>query len=95
MTSSLTLRDCRGGKSCSRCDKEIKEDERYWSGPYKAFCVPCYDIVKTENAALSKVSNNNYIVSGTCEHCPQDAIGVLWGKKVCAAHINQAITESI
>jgi len=94
--SSLVLRECNSEKACSKCDKTIEKGERYMAGPYKALCIECYDIEKKESTNNSdKKTNNNYIVSGNCAYCSVDAIGILWNKKVCAAHINQIITESI
>ena len=97
--SSLVLRECRGGKNCSKCDRGISIGEKYWSGPYTSLCVVCHD-EKREAAGLQTAGNpgikdDSYVVSGACEYCPSDAIGILWNHKVCAAHINQAITESI
>jgi len=94
--SSLVLRECNSEKTCSKCDKTIEKGEEYMSGPYKALCIECYEIEKKESiSAPGKKTNEDYIVSGSCAYCSADAIGILWNKKVCAAHINQIITESI
>ena len=94
--SSLVLRECNSEKACSKCDKNIEKGEQYMAGPYKALCLNCYEIEKKESvSSTGKGPNNAYIVSGTCAYCSEDAIGVLWNKKVCAAHINQVITESL
>lgn len=93
--SSLILRTCNSDKSCSKCDKPINKGEDYWSGPYKALCIPCHEEDKRESTDIKKTGDDTYIVTGTCVYCKLDAVGVLWGKKICAAHINQILTESI
>lgn len=94
--SSLVLRTCNSEKSCAECSEIIPIGEQYWSGPYKALCINCYETIKRESASKMKDSeNDSHIVTGNCQYCPNPAIGVLWSKKVCAGHINQAITESV
>lgn len=93
--SSLVLRECNSEKSCSKCDNTIEKGDQYMAGPYKALCLECYHIEKREGGSQPKKPSDDYIVAGKCEHCDADAVGILWGKKICAAHINQAITESI
>ena len=93
---SMVLRECRGGKSCNRCNDEIPISEKYWSGPYKSLCKICYDIEKVENeGSTSSNRDNNYTVSGPCHYGPEAAIGVLWDKRVCFEHINKAITDNV
>ncbi len=93
--SSLVLRTCNSEKSCSKCDNTINKGEDYWSGPYKALCKACHEEDKRESTEIKKTLDDTYVVTGKCADCGLDAIGVLWGKKTCAAHINQRITESI
>lgn len=92
---SMVKRMCRGGKSCNKCDNAIPDGDEYWSGPYKSLCLECYEIEKTAEVVSSSIEDDSYIVSGSCSYCPASAIGVLWNKKVCAPHINQALTENI
>ena len=93
--SSLVLRECNSEKNCSKCDKTIVKGEQYMAGPYKALCLDCHQVEKRESVLTPKEINEDYVVSGKCKHCVADAVGILWGIKVCAAHINQAITDSI
>ena len=91
----MVLRICRTSKTCVKCKAIIELGKNYWSGPYKSLCEPCYELEKTEIVSLQNSEVDNYIVSGTCFFCEQPAVGILWNKKVCAAHINQVITESL
>ena len=86
---------CRGGKSCNKCERDIKDGEDYWSGPYKSYCLECYEIENLAASVDSSISNESYVISGSCAYCQLPAVGILWGKKVCAADINQALTENI
>lgn len=92
--SSIVLRTCNSEKGCSKCEKMIQVGEKYYSGPYKSLCLECHELEKKEAVDPKKV-NDSYVVSGSCQHCDLPAVGILWGIKVCAAHINQAITDSI
>lgn len=94
---SMVKRISRGGKSCNKCGQEIPSGVQYWSGPYKSLDLKCYDIEADEqNVVVESAANDQgYVISGNCEYCALDAIGILWTKKVCAAHINQAITDNI
>ncbi len=92
---SMVKRMCRGGKTCNKCEKTVPDGDEYWSGPYKSLCLECFEIEKTAESVASSIESDSYIVSGNCSYCPAPAIGVLWMKKVCSAHINQAITENI
>lgn len=95
---SFSKRKCNSPKTCARCENEIKLGEIYWSSPYKALCVACYDIeakVNVSVTASAETKNDNYVVSGPCGYCPEPAIGMLWNKKVCLGHINQAMTDNI
>ena len=93
--SSLVQRECNSDKNCSSCDKPIMKGQQYMAGPYKALCMECHEIEKKESVSPSKKATDDYIVSGKCVYCQADAIGMLWTKKICAAHINQVITETI
>lgn len=95
MSSSIVLRKCNSEKGCSKCDKIIQVGEQYGSGPYKSLCLECYEEEKKENVEIKRGIDDSYVVTGNCQYCDLSAIGVLWGKKICAAHINQIITESI
>lgn len=92
---SMVKRMCRGGKSCNNCEKEIEDGADYWSGPYKSLCLDCYEQEKTVDSVEKSISDDSYVISGSCSYCQLPAIGMLWGKKVCAADINQALTENI
>jgi len=93
--SSLTLRKCNSEKACTSCSKTILIGEVYHSGSYKSLCVACYEKEKKEAIENKVPEDNSYIVSAKCNYCDQPAIGALWQKPVCAAHINQVITEYI
>lgn len=95
--SSLTKRVCQSDKACSSCDNTIPQGDSYMSGPYKSLCLECFEkekIAKT-NGPLNSGSDNGYVLGSPCDYCGRDSIGTLWNKKVCAACINQAITENI
>ncbi len=93
--SSIVLRTCNSEKGCSRCENTIQIGEKYYSGPYKSLCLECHEREKKEAVEPKISKDDSYVVSGNCQHCELPAVGILWGIKVCAAHINQAITDSI
>ena len=94
--SSIVLRTCNSEKNCAKCDRTIQKGEKYGSAPYKSLCITCYEEEKKETGEIkSNLANDSYVVTGNCSYCETAAVGILWGKKICAAHINQVLTESI
>ncbi len=93
--SSLVLRKCNSEKICSDCENTIKIGVSYYTGPNKSLCVACYAIEKTNAGETKQLLNDSYIVTGNCSWCEHPAIGVLWNKKVCGEHIQNAIMESV
>ena len=93
--SSLVLRKCNSEKMCSKCENTISVGTMYHTGPNKSLCISCHDEEKISDSKKEKSGDADYIVTGNCMYCEHPAIGILWNKKVCAAHINQVITEEI
>ncbi len=97
--SSLVLRKCNSEKNCSHCEELIPVGEMYHTGPNKSLCIKCYEEEKRikGTAEPEKLADNSYVVTGLCEEegCGFEAIGILWGKKTCAAHIQNRVTSSI
>lgn len=91
--SAIALRTCMRETKCSACDRDIGRGEKYWSSPYKSLCVECYDKDKAEKVAEKKAMDETHVITGNCEYCTEPAVGILWGKKICSVHIQDAITE--
>ncbi len=93
--SSLVLRKCNSEKMCSSCEQIIPVGIMYHTGPNKSLCIKCHDEQKIADSKRERSVDVDYIISGNCAYCEHPAVGILWGKKTCSAHINQVITEEI
>jgi len=78
---------------CTYCIATIKEEELYFSGPYKAFCKKCGKKFIKGELHYSKKDNSYIDVKDNrvCSYCKEAPIGVIKGKSVCQEHIGKVI----
>lgn len=93
----MAYRTCSSDKFCSKCSNPILAGTKYWSSPNKGLCVPCYNLLRTEGSGpvqgfvFYKGEDNVYRLKGTCEFCEAIPRGVFLNRKVCAAHVSNAL----